>query len=175
MFTICRDLAEQLAQNMSMVPGTFTMHDLERESGVAARTLRHWIRQKVLPKPVGKGRGARYDTRHLQRARAAQVLRAARLSLRAIRTRIGNLSEQELLALAPPPRKTTPEGLPAPPPEPSYPAVTWEVVELIGGLVLLVNTTKGPAVRRIADDIYRHYGAPQAIRISVPREGADSL
>ena len=43
-----------------------------------------------------------------------------------------------------------------PPPAPSYPS--WELVTLVDGLVLMVNTTKGPLVRRIADDIHRHYG-----------------
>jgi hypothetical protein len=39
-----------------------------------------------------------------------------------------------------------------------YPAVLWEIVSLADGLVLLVNTTKGQFVRRMADEIYRHYG-----------------
>jgi hypothetical protein len=52
------------------------------------------------------------------------------------------------------------DGVPAPPPAPSYPSTPWEVVELSDGLVLLVNTTKGPLVRPIADDIYRYYGSP---------------
>lgn len=34
----------------------------------------------------------------------------------------------------------------------------WEVVTLMDGLVLLVSASKSPALRRVADDIYRHYG-----------------
>jgi hypothetical protein len=36
----------------------------------------------------------------------------------------------------------------------------WEVVELMDGLLLMVNPSKGAVLRRIADDIYRHYGTP---------------
>ena len=144
-----------------MANETFTIRGLEAESGVQARTLRHWIRQKLLPKPLGRGRAARYDSRHLLRARAVQHLRTFDQSLSAIRGRIGSLSEQELLALVPPrPRPTTAEGLPTPPPAPTYPAVTWEVIALMDGLVLMVHSGKGPALRRIADEIYRYYGAP---------------
>jgi hypothetical protein len=56
----------------------------------------------------------------------------------------------------------TAEGLPAPPPEPTYPRASWEVVTLMEGLVLMVNPKRGPALQRIADDIYRRYGAPQS-------------
>lgn len=49
-----------------------------------------------------------------------------------------------------------------PPAAPSYPAVMWEVVALMDGLVLMVNSNKAPGGRRVADDIYRHYSVPPA-------------
>lgn len=146
------------------MPGTsFTIETLEQQSGVSARTLRHWIRQKLLPKPMGKGRAARYDDRHLVRAVVARQLRSTKLSLPAIRTRLASMSESELLALTQRQARAaaaSADGVPAPPPAPSYPSTPWEVVELSDGLVLMVSTTKGPLVRRIADDIYRYYGSP---------------
>lgn len=147
-----------------MAVGTFTMQSLEQQTGVSARTLRHWIRQKVMPKPIGRGRGARYDDRHVVRARAVQHLRTSgRLSLAAIRSRISPLSDEQVLALIPPlPRPTTPDGVPVPPPAPTYPAQTWEVVVLMDGLLLMVNPSQGAVLRRIADEIYRYYAAPRA-------------
>jgi hypothetical protein len=73
------------------------------------------------------------------------------------------MSESELVALAQGEaraRGASVDGVPAPPPAPSYPSTPWEVVELSAGLVLMVNSTKGPLVRRIADEIYRYYGSP---------------
>jgi DNA-binding transcriptional MerR regulator len=134
----------------------FTIQELTAKTGVPARTLRHWIREKLVPKPNGRGRGARYDERHLIRTRVVQHLRAT-MSLRAIRSQIAAVSDEELAKLVPPVRAMTPEGLPAPPPAPTYPSTLWEVVHLMDGLVLMVNPTK-PVVRRIADEIYRYYG-----------------
>ena len=87
-------------------------------------------------------------------------------SLRTIRARLGELSEEQLLAMVPPPQRAlTAEGIPQPPPAPSYPAVSWELVALADGLVLMVNPAVGPLVRRVADEIYRHYSA------APPRQG----
>jgi hypothetical protein len=140
-----------------------TLGPLEQRSGVSARTLRHWIRQKLLPKPTGRGRGARYDDRHVVRAVVARQLRSTRASLPAIRTRIASLSDAELQALAQSEARAASMSagvVPSPPLAPSYPSTPWQVVTLVDGLVLMVNTTKGPLVRRIADDIYRYYGSP---------------
>jgi DNA-binding transcriptional MerR regulator len=146
--------------NPSMTAETYNIDALERVSGVQSRTLRHWIKRKLLPKPIGKGRGARYDARHLVRARAIRHLRSKELSLRDIQTRMTGLSEQQIAALVPPePRPITTEGLPVAPPLPSYPAEAWEVIPLFDGMVLMVNSSKGPGLRRIAGEIYRYYNA----------------
>lgn len=140
------------------------MQSLQAATEVSARTLRHWIRRGVLPRPLGRGRGARYGEDHLLRARVARQLRAQRLSLRAIQRRMSGLSEADLRALLPPPvLKQTAEGLPAPPPAPSYPAVLWETVVLMDGLVLMVSTSRGALLRRIANDIYQHYRLDAAV------------
>jgi DNA-binding transcriptional MerR regulator len=141
---------------------TYAMHELQGLAGVQPRTLRYWMKLKVLAKPVGRGRGARYTDGHVLRARVIRQLRTQGLSLRAIRARIDALNEEQLTALLPKlrPNAVTGEGIPSPPPAPSYPFVSWEVVTLIDGLVLLVNTSKGPGLRRVVDDIYRHYAGP---------------
>jgi hypothetical protein len=38
----------------------------------------------------------------------------------------------------------------------------WEVVQLMDGMVLMLNPSRGPVLRRIAADILRHYGMPAA-------------
>jgi len=139
--------------------GTYSMQSLQAASEVSARTLRHWIRRGLLPRPLGRGRGARYDENHLMRARVVRQLRTERLSLRAVQRRMSGLSEAELRAVLPAPSpQLTVEGLPEPPTAPTYPSVTWETVSLMDGLVLMVNTSRGALLRRVADDIYRHYG-----------------
>jgi DNA-binding transcriptional MerR regulator len=134
------------------------IHDLEKATGVPMRTLRHWARKRLLPKPIGRGRVARYTDSHLLRALAIKHLRLSKLSLNAIYKRIAPLNDEQLRALLPPPaRATTADGVPAPPPEPTYPFAHWELVELMRGLFLMVDPRQGPVVRRIVDDIYRHY------------------
>jgi DNA-binding transcriptional MerR regulator len=139
------------------------IHDLEKASGVPVRTLRHWVRERLLPKPLGRGRVARYTDSHLVRALAIKQLRVGKLSLRAIYKRIALLNDEQLRALLPPPaRATTIDGIPAPPPEPTYPFATWELVELMRGLFLMVDPRQGPVVRRIVDDIYRYYSVTKS-------------
>lgn len=96
-----------------MAIGAYTIEQLQKESGVSPRSLRYWIRLKLVPKPIGRGRGARYDDRHLIRARLIAHLRSSRMKIAAIRARIGSRSDEELLPLLPPrPRATTPDGVP---------------------------------------------------------------
>ncbi|MDB4985722.1 MAG: HTH-type transcriptional regulator cueR [Myxococcaceae bacterium] len=149
-----------------MPGGVCTMEELEAETGISSRTLRQWIRLRILPAPIGKGRGSRYDQRHLLRARAVRALRAQQVSLPEVRQRLASLSNEQLAALALPSGRTTDElGVPMPPAAPSYPSTTYEVVPLMEGLSLFVSTELGPLPRRIADEIYRHYAIPGTRRV----------
>jgi len=130
---------------------------LAAQTGLGARTLRHWMALGVLPKPSGRGRGAHYDRRHLLLARAAMVLRVTERSMDKVRARLSMMGERELLELVPALQNPA-ERVPTPPREPSYPFRAYEVVQLLDGLTLLVDPSRGPVVRRIADDIHRHYG-----------------
>jgi DNA-binding transcriptional MerR regulator len=143
-----------------MAAKTYNIRELQGMTGVQPRTVRHWIRQKLIPKPLGTGRGARYTDAHVLRARVIQQLRAKRHSLRTIRARLGQLSPEQMEAMLPRPRdeRLTPEGIPAPPPPPTYPASSWELVPLMDGLFLMVSTGKAPGLRRVANEIYRYYG-----------------
>jgi DNA-binding transcriptional MerR regulator len=138
---------------------TFTLKSLEEQSGVPARRLRNWIRLKLLPRPLGRGRSACYDAEHLLRARVVEHLRDAKLALPVIRRRMASMSAAELRALVPVVVKgkeqTVVPTLPVPV---AYPATMVESVRLMEGLTLLVDPAV-PGLRRLADEIYRHYGA----------------
>lgn len=137
---------------------TYSMQEVEAQTGVNARTLRYWIRHRIVPKPIGRGRGARYDERHLLCARVTRVLREQGKSLHEIRNQIARSSPEELAALAPASRPVGADGTPVPPPAPTYPFSLWEIVSLSTGIALMVDPTRGAGVRRVADEIYRHYG-----------------
>ncbi|HKO93102.1 MAG TPA: hypothetical protein VJU61_18225 [Polyangiaceae bacterium] len=52
--------------------------------------------------------------------------------------------------------------MPPPPSAPAYPFVSWEVVPLCPGLVLLANPAQGPGLRHLADHLYRQCAAARA-------------
>jgi DNA-binding transcriptional MerR regulator len=142
-----------------MTNDSYTIQTLEAATGIQRRTLRSWIRENLLPKPLGKGRRALYDVRHLVRARVVKQLRDQGKSLRAIRAQIKMLSEAELMTLLPrEPRAVTAEGVPMPPPATTYPSVMWEVVPLMDGMMLMVDSRGRAGLRRIVEEIYRYYG-----------------
>jgi DNA-binding transcriptional MerR regulator len=144
---------------------TYSPAAFRQASGLAARTIHDWVRRKLLPKPLGRGRGVHYGPRHLAAARVIRHLRESGESMHAIRARIAGLSEEQLLALLPKPAAAPDGGGVGAPAASSagvgatgYPAKTLEVVELMDGLLLMVNLERGGLVRRVAEDIYRHYG-----------------
>lgn len=140
-----------------MTTGNMGIHELENATGVPMRTLRHWVKKGLLPRPLGRGRVAKYTETHLLRAQAIKHLRASKLPLRMIHKRLSGLSDTEVKALLPPPaRPVTEQGIPILPPT-TYPFALWELVGLADGLYLWVNPQKGPGLRRMADEIYKHY------------------
>jgi DNA-binding transcriptional MerR regulator len=148
-----------------MTTTIISMQQLEQLTGVQARTLRHWIRRKLMPKPLGRGRAARYTQEHVLRAGVIRQMRSQRASLRAIFGKLSQMTEEQMVAmqpqLGPAAANSVPvatDSVPAPPPAPSYPFQTWEIITLLDGVVLLVNSGGRPASRRIADEIYRYYG-----------------
>jgi DNA-binding transcriptional MerR regulator len=144
-----------------MASEKYTVQQLRAAAGVSARTLRHWTKLNLLPKPLGRGRAARYEESHLIRAQVIRQLRGVGASLPEIKKRLTGLSEQAVRALLTPEASAAyPGGVPLSPPEPSYPFTSWEVVQLTAGLVLMVDAQRGPSVRRLASEIYKYFGAP---------------
>jgi len=145
-----------------MAARTYSLRELQDLSGIQARTLRSWIKMKLISRPTGKGRGARYTEGQLLRARVIAQLRSKGTALRDIRAQLARLGDEQMSAMLRGARQVSEAQGPAPeaPPAPTYPSVTWEVIELMAGLVLLVNPAKGPVMRRIAEEIHRHYAGP---------------
>ena len=59
--------------------------DLADAAGVSRRTVRFYVQQRLLPVPLGRGRGRHYDASHLERLRRIGELQSAGHSLDAIR------------------------------------------------------------------------------------------
>ncbi|HET9014721.1 MAG TPA: helix-turn-helix domain-containing protein [Thermomicrobiaceae bacterium] len=71
------------------VPEAMTIHQLAERSGVPERRIRHFVAQRIIPGPFGRGRAAHYGPRHLEALARVQALRDMNLSLEEIRERIG--------------------------------------------------------------------------------------
>ncbi len=79
-------------------PVRYTIADLERETGISARTIRFYITEGLLPPAYGRGPSATYDTAHLLRLRYIQLLKDERLSLSGIKERLSQLTDDHIAA-----------------------------------------------------------------------------
>jgi len=80
-------------------PFRYAIADLERETGVGLRTIRFYITQGLLPPAHGRGPTASYDLGHLLRLRAIQHLKERYLPLGDIKTRLGEMSDDDIAAM----------------------------------------------------------------------------
>jgi hypothetical protein len=103
----------------------YTMADLERASGLSSRTLRDYIRLKLLEPPSGHGPGATYTEEQLLSAVCIARMRARKTSWTDIAGTVPRWSLRQLRAYV---KKTDPPKPPAappsaPPPSPFEPPV----------------------------------------------------
>ncbi|HEY8447610.1 MAG TPA: MerR family transcriptional regulator [Thermomicrobiales bacterium] len=77
-------------------PHRYAIADLERETGLPARTIRYYISQGLLPPAHGRGPGATYDLGHLLRLKMIQRLKAEHLPLEEIKRRLGDLTDEDI-------------------------------------------------------------------------------
>jgi len=72
------------------------MGQLCERAGVTPRTVYYYIQQGLLPHPVSRGRGTRYERRHLKLLELIRLLQAHGHSLPDIRRRLATLSEAQV-------------------------------------------------------------------------------
>lgn len=77
-------------------PVRYTLHDLERETSVNARTIRYYIAEGLLQPAYGRGPSATYDPDHLLRLRLIQQYKDDRLSLSDIKERMSHLTPDDI-------------------------------------------------------------------------------
>jgi DNA-binding transcriptional MerR regulator len=80
-------------------PVRYTLTDLERETGVTARTIRYYISQGLLQPAYGRGPSATYDPDHLLRLQLINRLKEERLSLRDIKERLSHLTPEDIAVM----------------------------------------------------------------------------
>lgn len=80
-------------------PIRYTLSDLDRETGVNARTIRYYITEGLLQPAYGRGPSATYDSDHLLRLRLIQQLKSERLSLKDIKERLSHLTPEDIAVI----------------------------------------------------------------------------
>ena len=117
-----------------MESGELSIGELADAAGLSRRAVRFYVQQKLLPTPLGRGRGRHYDASHLERLRRIGELQSAGHSLDAIRRIL--------------------DGQPVPAPErqngeerpvrarPALSAELWTRIRLMDGVELTFDSTK---------------------------------
>ena len=137
-----------------MQSGELSIGELADAAGLSRRAVRFYVQQKLLPTPLGRGRGRHYDRSHLERLRRIAELQNAGHSLDAIR-RI--LDGQPVAA----PGRNDGEDRPVRA-RPALSAELWTRIRLMDGVELTFDSTKHQpdvqallALRDAARDAFR--------------------
>jgi DNA-binding transcriptional MerR regulator len=162
-----------------------TIADLIAQSGVAARTIREWIRLGLLPRPQGVGPAALYTRDHLLRVWVICAHRREGIGLEETRKVIATMTPREMARYKPKPPapEPAPEAAPSPALDPgldprrleaaandgrqlaqgrALPGRRYAVVPLLPGLILMVDEDSPSIVRRAALEIVERYGTASA-------------
>lgn len=119
-----------------MTETRYAIGDLADLGGVSRRTVRYYVREGLLPQPLGLGRGNHYGEEHLAQLLRVKRLQEAGRTLDEIRSELGQKPERAAVALMP--RLDT--G--------GWSRSLWRRIELVPGVELHVsasNRLPGPA------------------------------
>ncbi|EIC22825.1 putative transcriptional regulator [Thiorhodovibrio frisius] len=105
---------------------SFTIKDLSARSGLNVRTIRYYIAQGLVPPPLGRGGGATYEPRHLERLQLIRRLQDAHQPLATIRAQLEGLDDAEVRAAL--------QKEPATPPTPSAGSARDYVAQVLSGM-----------------------------------------
>jgi DNA-binding transcriptional MerR regulator len=78
--------------------GRYTIGELADLADVTPRTVRYYVAQGLLARPIGAGPRARYDADHLRRLRLIRRLQAEHQPLATIRRHLGSMTVEEVEA-----------------------------------------------------------------------------
>src|SRR3954452_11432244 len=119
-----------------MESGELSIGELADAANLSRRAVRFYVQQKLLPTPLGRGRGRHYDRSHLDRLRQIAELQSAGHSLDAIR---------QILDGKPAPSALKAESDNGARPVRSKPALSaelWTRIRLMDGVELSFDSTK---------------------------------
>ena len=121
-----------------MESGDLSIGELADAANLSRRAVRFYVQQKLLPTPLGRGRGRHYDRSHLDRLKQIAELQSAGHSLDAIRRIIdgkpvpASPSQSGNGASAARPARS----------KPSLSAELWTRLRLMDGVELSFDSTK---------------------------------
>ena len=138
-----------------MESGELSIGELADAAGLSRRAVRFYVQQRLLPTPLGRGRGRHYDTSHLQRLQRIGELQAAGHSLDAIRRILDGKPVE--------PSHAGNGETPRPPrTKPALTAELWTRLRLADGVELTFDSTKHQpdarallALRDAVRDVFR--------------------
>ena len=121
-----------------MESGELSIGELADAANLSRRAVRFYVQQKLLPTPLGRGRGRHYDRSHLERLRQIADLQSAGHSLDAIR----QILDGKPAAMAAPKSQPSDNGVRPPKPKPALSAELWTRLRLMDGVELSFDSTK---------------------------------
>jgi DNA-binding transcriptional MerR regulator len=114
--------------------GPLSIGELADRAGLSRRAVRFYVQQKLLPTPLGRGRGRHYDRSHLDRLRQIAELQSAGHSLDAIRQILAGKS----VTVA----ASNDNGARPARPRPALSAELWTRIRVMDGVELSFDSTK---------------------------------
>jgi DNA-binding transcriptional MerR regulator len=121
--------------------GRYGIEELASLGGVSRRTVRYYVREGLLPAPLGLGRGRHYDATHLERLLRVKTLQERGLSLDEVRRDLERGDGRDVAA-----------ELSMAPAAPRVNRSAWTRLEILPGVELhLSGRYRLPSPRRLED------------------------
>jgi DNA-binding transcriptional MerR regulator len=113
------------------MPSQLSIAELADAAGLTRRAIRFYVQQRLLPVPLGKGRGRHYDATHLEQLKRIGELQQAGHSLDAIRRILDGQPAPTPPATPHPPRRSA-----------AFSAELWTRLRLMDGVEVSFDTSK---------------------------------
>ena len=78
---------------------TYSIRDLEEKTGIKVRTIRFYIKEQLVPPPIGTGGGASYDDTHLLPLQVIKLLQESQIKLSGIKEALFGMSLEHMRIL----------------------------------------------------------------------------